>query len=559
MRLKRIELYDDFRSLKNGFTLDFIQNSDLYDKKQAIEPFCIVGKNGSGKSNILELLSAIFYQVEVTCLDFLPKKLVTKIETVDEEEIEYEEEVELAVFQSNDTKPNAYKLEYYITHKEKEILVTILKEPNEYRKIYLNNDFLNPLNKIDLQNKEAPILPEYIIGCSSGQNEILSLPFFKMRLIQYDEYLSYIKNQTPFEAHESRMVYLDDAFSQAIFITNFIYDDDVVNKVFRETIELETIESFRIIINQNVNIKIDDEKRFIREQIEHKIELLKKCSTIYFTSNDDLNRLTLDFYFDDEVKKAFKVHFGEGKSGRLKLFQTLQTFINLNYYYIDQETKHKLYNSPSLFAKEYLPETPWNRRFFTFKNFMIKKKNITEPILSRSLSDGEYQFLHSIGLALIYRDTQSLFLLDEPETHFNPSWRAEYISAIKHCFQNKIDEKSYFKSELIITSHSPFIVSDTKEDNVLIFEKNEDGIVACKKANFNTFGASVDKITAKVFGQKSSIGDRSLDILEKYRNKIDTSNDLKALVKDIEGELGESIEKFLLLKNIFDRIKKEDK
>lgn len=559
MRLKRIELYDDFRSLKKGFTLDFIQNSDAYSKEQAIEPFCIVGKNGSGKSNILELLSAIFYQVEVTCLDFLPKELVIKIDTVDEEEIEYEEEIELPIFQSNETNPNAYKLEYYITHKDEEVLVTILKEPNEYRKIYLNNDFLNPLDKKDLQNKELPILPEYVIGYSSGHNEILSLPFFKMRLIQYDEYISHISYKTTFDVHESRMVYLDDAFSQAIFITNFIYDDDVVNKVFRETIELEAIESFRIIINQNVNVKIDDKKIFIREQIEHKIELLKKCSTIYFTSNDDLNRLTLDFYLDDEVKKAFRLHFGEGKSGRLKLFQTLQTFINLNYYCIDKETKHKLYNSNSLFAKGYLPETPWNRRFFTFKNFMIKKKNITESILSRSLSDGEYQFLHSIGLALIYRDTQSLFLLDEPETHFNPSWRAEYMSAIKDCFQNKTDEKAYSKSELIITSHSPFIVSDTKEDNVLIFEKDENGLVVCKKVNFNTFGASVDKITSNIFGQKSSIGDRSSVILDEYRNKIDESNDLKALVKDIDEELGESIEKFLLLKSIFDRIKKEDK
>jgi restriction system-associated AAA family ATPase len=553
MRLKRIELYDDFRSLKKGFTLDFIQNSDSYKKEQAIEPFCIVGKNGSGKSNILELLSAIFYQVEVTCLDFLPKELVTRIDIVDEEEIEYEEEIELPIFQSNETKPNAYKLEYYITHEESEILVTILKESNEYRKVYLNNDFTNPLDKKDLQNKEVPILPEYIIGYSSGQNEILSLPFFKMRLIQYDEYISYISYKTPFDAHESRMVYLDDAFSQAIFITNFIYDDIVVNKVFRETIELETIESFRIIINQNVNVKIDDEKRFIREQIEHKIELLKKCSTIYFTSNDDYNRLTLDFYLDDEVKKAFKVHFGEGKTGRLKLFQTLQTFINLNYYYIDEETKQKLYNSSSLFAKGYLPETPWNRRFFTFKNFMIKKKNIEKPILSRSLSDGEYQFLHSIGLALIYRDTQSLFLLDEPETHFNPSWRAEYMSAIKHCFQNKIDEKLYSKSELIITSHSPFIVSDTKEDNVFIFEKDTKGIVHCKKADFNTFGASVNKITMKVFDKKETIGDVAKDKLAEYKKRLNADEDIDTIIHDIDFELGESVEKILFMKMLFDK------
>ena len=161
---------------------------------------------------------------------------------------------------------------------------------------------------------------------------------------------------------------------------------------------------------------------------------------------------------------------------------------------------------------------------------------------------------NTLGISLLFKNTSSLFLFDEPETHFNPDWRSKYISVLKKCFEG--DNQT---PEVLISSHSPFIVSDTKEDNVLIFEKNEDEKVDCKKAVFNTFGASVDKITAKVFDQKSSIGDHSLDILEEYRNKIDKSNDLKALVKDIEGELGESIEKFLLLKNIFDRMKKEDK
>lgn len=97
---------------------------------------------------------------------------------------------------------------------------------------------------------------------------------------------------------------------------------------------------------------------------------------------------------------------------------------------------------------------------------MIDKNN--KLILSKSLSDGEHQFLHTIGLSLIYKNTSSLFLLDEPETHFNPDWRAKYISVLEKCFKG--DNQS---PEILISSHSPFIVSDTKRNHVLILDKNK--------------------------------------------------------------------------------------
>ncbi len=534
MRLKRIELYEDFRSLKSGFILDFINNYNSYDINNAIDPFCIVGRNGSGKSNILELLSAIFYQVEVSCLDFLPKETITKFNEDDEE---YEEEVVLSIFQSFETIPNAYKLEYYITLDEKETLVTIEKEANQYRKIYLDNNPDILVDKKELQNIERPILPEHIIGYSSGQNEILSLPFYKMRLIQYEEYLDYLKYSENFINHESRMLYLDDDFSQAIFITNFIYTDETVNKVFTETIGIESVESFRIVINQNVNIKIEGEEKKIIHEVKKKIDLLKSCATMSYSEDGEISQLILDFYLDDTVKKAFKLKFGSGLKGRLNLFQTLQTLINLNYYHIDEKTKHKLYRSKSLFAKGYLPQPPWNRRFFTFKNFMLKKTRNKETIHSRSLSDGEYQFLHSIGIALIYRGTQSLFLLDEPETHFNPSWRAEYMNMLKKCFEN-----TKIKAEFLITSHSPFIVSDTKKDNVILLENTQR-----KQINFNTFGASIDSINLHIFKKEESISNIVSTELIKLQNQIINNKiDKQTALKQLR-EFGDSFEKMLVI------------
>jgi len=537
MRLKRIELYDDFRSLKSGFSIDFIK--EPVSDKSAIEPYCIVGRNGSGKSNILELLAAIFYQVEISRLDFLPRDMVIKYNEDDEE---YEDEEELEVFLSNTTEPNAYKLEYFMTIDGEERLVTIDKKADEYREIYLDENSKEPLGKAELQNTDRNILPEYIIGYSSGQNEILSLPFYKMRLIQLDEYIEYLYANLEFHDHESKLIYLDDNFSQAIFLTNFIFadkDDHIVNSVFKKTIGVEYIESFRIVINHGVNTSINGDRKKIIEKVSHTVEALKNCATMYF---EDDKELILDFFIDKkgEMRSAFIKNFGT----KIKLFEAFQTFINLNYYHIDVATKHKLYNSKSLFAKGYLPQTSWNRMFFTFKDFMLKKTGIEDTVHSRSLSDGEYQFLHSIGLALIYRDTQSLFLLDEPETHFNPSWRAEYMRVLEKCFSG-----IKTKAEFLITSHSPFIVSDTHKEKVLIFEK-EKGKVNFRKAPFNTFGASSNKITIEIFDKEETIGKVAQDKVDEFDKKIKNSKDLEKLMGDVEKELGDSMEKMLLLQKI---------
>src|SRR5690606_7169223 len=122
-----------------------------------------------------------------------------------------------------------------------------------------------------------------------------------------------------------------------------------------------------------------------------------------------------------------------------------------------------------------------------FKHFDIEKEKVGKSLLSKSLSDGEHQFLHAMGLCLLFKNTNSLFLLDEPETHFNPDWRAKFISILRDCLKTDGSDHAYLR-ELLITSHSPFIISDSHEENVLIFRKNDDtGVVTVERPDFNTF------------------------------------------------------------------------
>ncbi len=49
---------------------------------------------------------------------------------------------------------------------------------------------------------------------------MLSLPFFKMRYIQYDEYLQSLKQDDAYdESPLSKLIYLDNEYSQAILLS----------------------------------------------------------------------------------------------------------------------------------------------------------------------------------------------------------------------------------------------------------------------------------------------------------------------------------------------------
>ena len=595
MRLKRIKLNSDFRSLKSGFELDF-----LYEKPDnlKVNPYCIVGRNGSGKSNILELLASIFYNIELSLLVYKPpvfEQLVIFKEDVDskyfiEENISYSidnnnsikyvresNEIKLVpfnektykVYQNNrevnsreelaeilplklyeiiDSRqsPDAYELEYYINQAS----VRIIKNEHFYYQFYVDD-------KLAISEQEIKsFLPEYVIGYSSGENEILSLPFFKMRLIQFDEYINSIDIDELYKYPESRMIYLDEDYSQAIFLCNFLFQKEEILKVFSDELGINRVKSFRIVLKkyllEQYGIDILDHlnKDFKQTsdgfiKIDGIIDNLIKCATSTYYDKFD-QALILDFYVNNELKNAFYFYFKDenNQPSALKLFQLFQILILLNQYNVNTDTKNNIYQSNSLYLKGKISNTIWDEMIFKFKNFMIEKNE--KLILSKSLSDGEHQFLHTIGLSLIYKNTSSLFLLDEPETHFNPDWRAKYISVLEKCFKG--DNQS---PEILISSHSPFIVSDTKRNHVLIFDKTKDGIVNCKKADFNTFGASVNKITMEVFGKKETIGNVANSEILKFKSELDESENIGLLIDKADRELGESVEKILLLRALF--------
>ena len=161
------------------------------------------------------------------------------------------------------------------------------------------------------------------------------------------------------------------------------------------------------------------------------------------------------------------------------------------------------------------------------------------------LSDGEAQLVQVLSAARIFGDANTLFIFDEPETHLNPSWRTQFHKHLTHALSAPGADMR--RTQVMLSTHSPFLVSSLKKENVYRFERT-DNVVAMWSVESETYGASFDVLIKEYFGLRSLISQTAVDeILEKLNN-INLSN---AERRDwIEENIGDSSEKAYLLRRL---------
>ncbi|BDZ73602.1 hypothetical protein GCM10025856_13210 [Methylophaga marina] len=145
--------------------------------------------------------------------------------------------------------------------------------------------------------------------------------------------------------------------------------------------------------------------------------------------------------------------------------------------------------------------------------------------------------------------------MDEPETHFNPAWRSNFISRLRACFPEQKEQHS--THEMLITTHTPFLISDSESNKVLLFKKDPNtNEVSITHPEYNTLGASINKITMETFDKQETIGGYAETLLNQFREEFKAGGvDIDDLLKRIDHRLGDSVEKLLLMKTIMEQAK----
>lgn len=117
----------------------------------------------------------------------------------------------------------------------------------------------------------------------------------------------------------------------------------------------------------------------------------------------------------------------------------------------------------------------------------------------RELSEGEQQLLLVLGLLRFTRQSDSLFLLDEPDTHLNPQWALRYRDFIE-----LVVEKS--RSHVLCATHDPLTFCGAVRDDVRVLRVHDDRTVTASPADHDPRGLGISGIlTSEMFGLKAAL------------------------------------------------------
>lgn len=166
----------------------------------------------------------------------------------------------------------------------------------------------------------------------------------------------------------------------------------------------------------------------------------------------------------------------------------------------------------------------------------VHVQGAASSITFKEMSEGEQQLLTIIGLMRFTQQDESLFLLDEPDTHLNPAWCLNYLGNLKEYLD---DLKN---SQIIMTTHSPLTFAGLDANEVLILQKERDGSIISHHPTTAPKGMGFQAIlTSEFFGLRSALDNATLAKIDRKREltfKENKTEEEQLEIIGLDQELG---------------------
>ncbi len=453
----------------------------------------IVGENGSGKSSIIEVLKDILTLTKDGNNFFYGKGFLSSRPSL------------IALFLING------KLEYLSTNKIKIKSILLNNKRNKltgfpYHCYYANNQ--EPIGEYYEQSK----LIEHLFSLDS-------------HLIG-GKLISMYTSEIDFEL--TSFMFLPNI----ITIKNILLDEEFSNI----TSGYLNGSGFPIDLDKDMTEKQED-KAIITSQ-NQAINKGNELSDIFMDTEDDYHKFLIieyiHMYGDDDYLKFDNKTFLNHKMSKYLDFLTEEDF---NKYFQKKEIFVKDF---SQFEKDIYFKN--HSRYFEFDFIDKKLRKIS------SLSHGE-KTIFGLMLNMYYflvknQKENILFLLDEPDLSLHPSWQKNFIYEVTNLLK-KINKKC----NVILTTHSPFLLSDIPKENVVFLKK---GKQVYPFENGQTFGANIHTLLSHGFFMENGlIGEfakSKIDTAIKYLNQGNLTEEKTKYCENIISIIGEPIIKRQLQK-----------
>jgi len=498
------------------------------------DPLCLVGANGAGKSQFLQVIAEAFHAVFHACA-------AEEERAKGNDELEFE--IEYVIKPASNRKPVLVRLSRQNQGKRR-VLKIERKEGRDWVECRMGT----------LETRK--LLPSRIIGYTSGDNETLSLPF----LVSRSGYAEAVGKQAlarePDAAQspipDTRLMLVDYGTHLEVLVANLLLGARNERDALLNDAKLRELHSFRCVVQlAHRAVPRLPARAFSRSkrkgvqltnELEGYIDQLRRCSTCHSYDESD-ETYVFDFLVTTETRLAFKSFW----KASIELYSALHKLAMLNDLAIPRAARERLLRDIKTrrFASR-LPEPQDEQRVFRFEQVRFLPYTGKGVVDYVSLSDGEHQLAQILGTMCMASFSNTLFLLDEPESHFNPQWRVKFISRLMDLptangRRSKAGEAPA-QQDCLLTTHSPFVPSDMRRENVLIFEKSEDRRLEVCRPRIETFGATFDTILEECFGVRppmSEVPRREIAGLMNSRNP--------EVIRAGIARLGDSVDKVFLM------------
>jgi predicted ATPase len=485
MRINWLKIYDD-RNLRN-FEIDF---------DETVPITVLLGRNGSGKSNLIENIVEIF----------------------------------LALEEAAPVSRFSYEMEYFCYGHKINVETSSVREKN---KISLRVDG-KVISQAKFKKFSREYLPSHIFAYYSGWNNRLE-KLFAAPTKKY--YRANLENQDSNVAR--RFFFCRKDYANLALLALFFETHELAKYIRRELLGIEEFESALMVMRApwwartGKGDENDDEEFFwgARGNFTEFMSRLRESSltpirNVEMTENDI--------------------------RGRTQNVERLYLYIR------DEEHLNKLrapYESPKLLFNHlesmYLSDLIDEIR-------VVGRKKDGQLVRFDQLSEGEQQLVAVFGLLLFTQTDESLYLLDEPDSHLNPKWTYEYRDLLRRALYpnfkpaandaqetDPIDIGSSPKmagnSQVLIATHNPLMVSAHPKTHVRVLG-NEDGVTTAHAPDDEPPGMSIDRLlTSDVFGLRTALPKSTLNnIAERERlaalpaRTVDEEQDLRRLSEELE-------------------------
>ncbi|MFT8340853.1 MAG: hypothetical protein ABF652_05390 [Clostridium beijerinckii] len=368
---------------------------------------------------------------------------------------------------------------------------------------YEQNDSIANLQYLyNSNNKVIDLIEDMdLINCKYIAEGILE----RIEII-FNEDIDNINNLLNIDVEESEI----EQKNSLCVIENIIKDEDidsfnVINYIEHKGKNIESIVNNLRLIYMNIldNIEEDYYDGILEEQISNinyvnaqLVYIIEKLEMPYSNIIEDkkvenipefvINQMRDDLVFDlDSDVLTFILDIEDLASSKMKL-------INNNYVKADQ---HDILNLKAKWANEDVIEY-----ISSFNNHNFESLNLIYD--HEELSSGQNAYLDMMSRMLnlgekLKWNRDIILMIDEGDVNLHPEVQVDFVNNLILFLVEFFKEKNI---QVILTTNSPFIVSDIPHSNLIYLERNKEIKVKLKEiADVKTFGVNINELLINSF------------------------------------------------------------